>query len=125
MLKMMIDHSLEIAPYLVSYDWTFAWAADRTSYVTSDDPFLILNDKWQAPAAYSSGVGITMEGAQKVLPLNQHLCLVIGTGALATQHIRLARKAVRELNLQQFRHYNRWLIARDKALIESIFRRRG
>ena len=35
-------------------------------------------------------------------------------------HGRLDREAVRHLNLEQARHYERWLIARDEPLVERI-----
>jgi len=119
-LTRMFEHAQLVREHLFSYDWTFAWAADGTSFVTSDDPFLVLDENWQAPSSYSSGIGIATYGAQKLLPLNQHVCLAIGTGAPVTRHIRLNRQAVRGLNLRQANHYARWLIARDQALVDNI-----
>lgn len=120
MLLRMFELGDKVAEVLFSFDWTFAWADKRTSFVTSDDPLIVLDERMEPPNTYSGDVGVASPNTTKVLPLRQDVCLLIGTGAPSIRHVRLDRKAVRELNLKQARHYDRWLIARDEELCKRV-----
>jgi Protein of unknown function (DUF4238) len=105
---------------LSRFSWTFAWANERTSFVSSDDPFLVLDAEGEVVPAFTGHVGLASPGTTKVLPLTQRVCLLIGDGALQTRHVRLDRKTVRDFNLKQVEHYDRWLIARDQTLLKRL-----
>ena len=120
MLLRMFELGDKVAEVLFSFDWTFAWADERTSFVTSDDPLVVLDERMKPPDAYAGNVGVASPKTTKVLPLRQDICLLIGTGAPSVRHVRLDRKTVRELNLKQARHYDLWLIARDQRLCERV-----
>lgn len=120
MLLRMFELGDGVAEVLFSFDWTLAWAGNRTSYVTSDDPLVILDEQMEPPNAYAGQFGAASPNTTKMLPLRQDVCLLIGTGTPALRHVRLDRKTVRELNLKQARHYDRWLIARDQELCERV-----
>ncbi len=120
MLQRMFELGERIAEELFGFDWTFAWAIEDTSFVTSDDPFLILDENMKAPAGFVGETRIATPNATKVLPLNQNVCLLIGTGAPSTYHVRLDRGTTRQLNTEQSRHFSRWLIARDEALLRRM-----
>jgi hypothetical protein len=120
MLEHMFQHSQKIARALLVLDWTFAWAPKETSFATSDDPVLVLGPDLEAPEGFFGEVGFASPGATKVLPLNQDVCLVVGSQAHSVSHGRLDREVVRFLNLQQTKHYERWLIARDKPLVQRL-----
>lgn len=102
------------------FSWTFAWANERTSFVTSDDPFLVLDAKGEVVPAFTGHVGLASPGTTKVLPVTQRVCLLIGDGALQTRHVRLDRKTVRDFNLKQVENSDRWLIARDQTLLKRL-----
>jgi hypothetical protein len=119
-IEHMFRHTRKIAEVLLTLDWTFAWAPSGTSFATSDDPVLVLGPNLEAPEGFVGEMGFASPGATKVLPLNQDVCLVVGLGPHSVSHGLLDRKTVRHLNLQQARHYERWLIARDKALVERL-----
>lgn len=120
MLEHMFSHSQKIAETLLQFDWTFAWAQDGTSFATSDDPVLVLDEDLQTPEDFFGKVGFASPGTTKVLPLRQDVCLVIGSGEHEIAHGRLGREMVRRLNLKQINHYERWLIARDEALVKRL-----
>lgn len=119
-IQHMFEHTVKVARRLLDFDWTFVWAPARASFVTSDDPVLILDPNLRAPASFFGDLGFATRGTTKVLPLNQDVCLLIGTEAHTESHGHIDRAAVRHLNLQQTRHYDRWLIARDEALVSSF-----
>jgi len=120
MLLLMFELGDKVAEVLFSLDWTFAWGRTRTSFVTSDDSLVVLDERMEPPDTYAGEVGVASRTTTKVLPLRQDVCLLIGTGAPSIRHVRLDRKTVRELNLKQARHYDRWLIARDKELCKRV-----
>lgn len=120
MLENMFDHSRTVAKALLEFDWTFLWAPERTSFVTSDDPVLVLGPDLKAPSGYVGEAGFASPGATKVLPLTQHVCLVVGDDNHSVSHGQADRDTVRRINLEQTRHYERWLIARDEALLVSL-----
>lgn len=119
-IEHMFRHTRKIAEVLLTLDWTFAWAPSGTSFATSDDPVLVLGPDLKAPEGFVGEIGFASPGATKVLPLNQDVCLVVGSRSHSLSHGRLDREAVRHLNLEQARHYERWLIARDEPLVERI-----
>lgn len=120
MLLRMFELGDKVADVLFSFDWTFAWADERTSFVTSDDPLIVLDERMEPPDTYAGDVGVASPNTTKVLPLRQDVCLLIGTNAPSVRHVRIDRKTMRELNLKQARHYDRWLIARDQQLCERV-----
>ena len=120
MLQHMFDHSRKVAGVLLDCDWTFAWAPKDASFATSDDPVLVLDPDLGAPDDFMGGVGFASPGATKVLALNQDVCLLVGSRGHTISHRLLDRATVRRLNLEQTRHYERWLIARDEALVERL-----
>lgn len=69
---------------------------------------------------FTGHVGIASPNTKKVLPLTQEVCLLISDGAPMLRPVRLDRKTVRDLNLKQSQHYDRWLIARGEALLQHM-----
>lgn len=120
MLQRMFEMGDRTAEVLFGFDWTFAWADENTPFVTSDDPFLILDEDMNAPAGFVGEARIATPGARKVLPLDQEVCLLIGTGAPSAHHVRVDHRTTHQLNIEQSRHYNRWLIATDGALLRRV-----
>lgn len=120
MLENMFDHSRTVAKALLGFDWTFLWAPENTSFVTSDDPVLVLGSDLRAPSGYVGEAGFASPGATKVLPLTQRVCLVVGDEKHSVGHGRADRDTVRRINIEQTRHYERWLIARDEALVRRL-----
>ena len=119
MLQRMFEMGDKTATWLFGYDWTFAWAGAATSFVTSDDPFLVLDEALEAPAGFVGAARITTPNSKKVFPLSQAVCLIVG-GAPSFHHIKVDRPTVRKINLAQARHYDRWLVAKDAELCERF-----
>lgn len=119
-IEHMFRHTRKVAGVMLEQEWIFAWAPDGTSFATSDDPVLVLDLNLKAPKDFMGGFGFASAGVTKVLPLTQCVCLIIGSSRRAIGHVRLDRETVRQLNLEQTRHYARWLIARDEALVRCL-----
>jgi len=119
-IQHMFDHSIRVAGVLLGQDWTFAWAPKGLTLVTSDDPVLVTGPDLKAPEGYWGGVGFLSPGATKILPLTQRVCLVVESGYPSIGHARLDEEGVRTLNEQQARHYARYLITVQKAVVEDL-----
>lgn len=61
-----------------------------------------------------------MARAVGVLPLTQKACLVAFGEGGGTHHLKYSKKDVRDINVAQTKHYERWLIARYRPLLERL-----
>lgn len=122
-IQHMFENSLRPAQAFADRAWVFAWAPDETSFITSDDPVVMAHRIHGAPSSYIGPVGFASENAITNLPLRQDLMLLAMPGEKSTGHVRLSRDEVREANLMQTRHFGRWLIGRDEALVRKMARR--
>ncbi len=87
MLLRMFELGDSVRSLLAGYDWTFAWAEPRTSFVTSDNPLILLDTEDKVAEPFFGDVGIASPGIKKMLPLTQEVCLLIGDGAPTTRHV--------------------------------------
>ena len=123
LLERTFELGEKVGAALSRRDWTFAWAGDATSFVTSDTPFVLLDAGGEIVDPFTGRVGVMSPGTEKVVPLTQQVCLLVGDGPPETRHLRLDGGEVRALNLKQSRHRDRWLIARDEALLRRMIER--
>jgi hypothetical protein len=120
MLERMFSTGAKAAGTLVQRDWVFGWAPEGTSFVTSDDPFVLMDPALGPPAGYIGDVGFAVTRALALLPLTQKTCLVaFGEGGYV-DHLTYSRKDVRDINTTQAKHYERWLIARHRPLLKRL-----
>lgn len=120
LLQRMYEQSHKVAQVLLKFDWMFAWAPHETSFATSDDPVLVLGSDFKAQDDFLGEVGFASPGATTIMPLNQEVLLLISAQLRHKGHHRVSREVVRYFNREQTRHYERWLIARDEALVEHL-----
>lgn len=120
-LTTMLDVSLQIAHYFKQMDWLLFHTPDISSFITTDNPFVLL-----APTNHKSGfygTGIAMRGARKIVPLTQSMCLVMRDHGTSTVHKDIDREVVKETNLQIAYFSDRFVIGRDKALVKRNVKR--
>lgn len=117
-LETMCKVSFDIANYFRQMDWRLLRAPHETSFITTDNPFVLL-----PPANHKSniyGVGILMRGTKKIVPLTQNLCLVMTDHGTSTEHRHINRELVRKINIDISWFADRFVIGRDKALVENM-----
>lgn len=132
-ITQMLQLSLGISEEISFMEWTFAVAPENTSFVTSDNPVLVLSsgappvppEGWTGELSpyLLSGEGFATPGAQKVVPLTQQTCLIIGDYGTRIQARRMARAGVWAINEVIAEQCGRLLMARDKALLETVARK--
>lgn len=124
-IEHMFNLTFKAAAILYERQWVFAWAPENKSFVTSDDPVVLSHWVYGPPSDFVGSVGFASEEASLLFPLRQDVCLAAITGEPSTRHVEFGREEVREVNVAQIRHYQRWLIGRDEALVKSLARLRA
>lgn len=118
-LRCMLNISTDIANLFFQLDWIFFHAPKKNSFVTSDSPvFIIPPVNWNPNTVY--GVGLATQGAQKVVPLTQEVCLIMCDRGERTLHGNLPNDNVRRLNRSIACYSDRFLIGRDEALVQNL-----
>lgn len=120
-IKMMLELIPEFGRLFEQMNWIFCHPPARSSFVTTDAPFLLIPPPQERPDFF--GVGVLTPGAQKILPLSQRTCVVMGDHGSAMQHCRLNREQTRELNLNIATRAYELVIGRDEALIRNLVKR--
>jgi hypothetical protein len=126
-IKFPREHSIEsmlllgqdLIGYFLQMDWFFLWAPKNSSFITSDNPFLLLPPSDYNPKSFY-GVGILTPGAKKIIPLTSHTCLIMGDHGGRMIGRIADPKAIRAINLYSAINSDRFLIARAKLLLERI-----
>jgi hypothetical protein len=121
-LRIMLQISLKTANWFNQMDWIFLHAPDKTSFVTSDNPVYVAPpDGWNSKGSY--GHGLLTKGTTKVVPLNQHVCLLMFDHGDKINHIDIDREQVRLVNYDLTMNTDRFLIGRDYDLVNSLYKR--
>ena len=118
-LSMMVEMGQKTIIYLLNMDWLFLQSPDVTSFITSDSPFILIPPKDYNPSGFY-GVGMLTYGAKKVIPLSQMTCLVICDRGERIVYGGVSRENVRKINFSVAHDCDRFLIAKDKALLEKM-----
>jgi hypothetical protein len=115
-LAMMLSVSERIAHHFLGMDWVILHSPAKSSFITSDSPVAIKATK----PGDGLGTGITTPGAEKIFPLTQSSCLLMLEPGELMHHAKVAQRTVRRVNLQVAANCDRYVIARDKRLVENL-----
>jgi hypothetical protein len=121
-LRVMANLVGDTAKRFIRMDWRFFHApADRT-FITTDNPFVVMApDHWgKMPSWYGFGYGTS--GTRKVMPLSDKVCLVMFDPGTAAEHGDLTEAGVREINTHLAVEAYRFVIAREEPLLRSLVR---
>jgi hypothetical protein len=117
-LRAMLEHAEEMANVFCGMVWRVFHASERASFITSDNPFFMMPTKPVDPRW--PGIGILTPGVVNVFPLSQSACLTMTDSGGGLTHIRMPAADVRRLNMRTALYCDRYLFARDAALVKSI-----
>jgi hypothetical protein len=118
-IKMMLDIALALGDAILSMDWTIYWTTPESTFVTSDNPFIVVPPLDRDPAI--EGTGPLSPGATNLIPLSSRSLLCArndGSGPL--KFARANRDFVRSANRLVAAESDRFLIARDEALLKKL-----
>jgi len=117
-LAIRLESSVEIAEYLFCMDWIFLFSHKNSSFILSDNPFIII------PPKDFNGIGILTPKALKVIPLTSNICLMIcdynPKGPQIYYKNNYSRKEIRKLNCNLAINCERFILSKDKPLLERI-----
>ena len=117
-ISLMTDLIPQVADYLKSMDWSFYFAPKDSLFITSDNPFILVPD--DSVDTRFRGYGLTTPGVMKVFPLSPKTLVVISNKGHRVTARKINTKAVRHVNLHIARQCDRFIIAREKILLERI-----
>ncbi|MGD8307459.1 MAG: DUF4238 domain-containing protein [Ignavibacteria bacterium] len=120
-LKQMLDFSMNNKDWLFNLNWVVLQAPEITSFITSDNPFVLL-----PPMGFPIGIrgyGLKTKGVTMIIPLSKEQCITIGAPGNSFSYINIKRKTVRDINLYVASRCDRFVIARDEELLKSIVKK--
>lgn len=122
-LDMMLRVAPECARFLSLMDWVFAVAPKDYSFITTDSPLVLVpTSDEKIKKAFCGSVGLLIPGVQKLFPICQEICLVIGDCGDKIQYAKYNKSLCKEINIRLAGHAKRFVIGRDKALLSSLVR---
>ena len=119
-LRLMLTTSMELSKYFALMDWVVFHSSPRTSFITTDNPLILVPPVDYKPGFF--GVGIITEGARKVFPLSQAACLIMFDHGNLLEHRDADMTLVRKINLSLTSRADRFVIGRDEALVRNLIR---
>jgi hypothetical protein len=117
-LFLMLTLSNDLANLFRQMNWIVLHAPDKTSFVTTDNPVILLPPKGYKPNFY--GFGLITKGARKIFPLSANTCLFMLDHGDRLIHRDFDRDTVRAVNLNLTTQSDRFLIGRDEALVRNL-----
>ncbi len=114
-LEMMMSLGSELIGFFLNMDWLFLEAPNKSSFITSDNPFVLVPPKDCNPRG-----GMITKGAKKVIPLSLKTCLIMGDYGQKIVSGSISSENVRKINLNIAAHCDRFIIGRDRALLERL-----
>lgn len=122
--NVIIQNAVEMAAKLheifSSQEWLVLSCDPKKSFVTSDAPLTRFASSGFRPMGPGGGLGVSIPGVEKRIPLAAGVFLVILDQGERTRYRDIDHLAVRHLNLCTAARSDRFLIARDRALLENL-----
>jgi hypothetical protein len=118
-IKMMLDIAVVLGEALVTMDWTVYWTTPGCTFVTSDNPFIVVPPFGTDTAL--EGTGPLSQGATNLIPLSSRTLLCARrdvSGPL--KFVRANGDFVRYANSLVASASDRFLLARDEALLRKL-----
>jgi len=114
-LSLMYALAREFPLIFIQMDWQFWYSSKNSSFVTSDNPFVV-----SRPQNYNGPYGIGTRGARKIISLSPKVCLVMCDKGDSLINRQLSSKNVRDVNGLIALECDRFLISKDKSLLERL-----
>jgi hypothetical protein len=116
-LTMMLELSTKLPVYFLQMNWLFLFAPGNLSFVTTDKPFVLIPPR---ELADNVPYGLATKRTQKFIPLTQQVCFVLLDHGENIKIREATREEVREINRRITSRCDRFVIARDEALVRSL-----
>ena len=121
-LRLMVEMAPKLQPAFNMYDWTVFKAHHEYSFITSDNPVIMMPPKNYSPNSFH-GIGFLTPGVSFFLPLSSKLLLCMKSTEIPhkdIQYLSLGKEDMRNINRDFFNTALRFVIGRDKPLLEKL-----
>jgi hypothetical protein len=119
-LQMMISSAKTLVDAFVSLDWTFVYAGEGSSFITSSNPFAFTFRNYKEKPRV---IGVIVKDVIKLFPISSRVCLMMGDIGTSIGSIEASAKSVEEFNLVSVDNSDRYILHRDKSLLETLLRK--
>jgi hypothetical protein len=117
-IKMMLDIAVAVGEAIVDMDWTVCWTTPDCTFVTSDNPFIVVPPVSADP---TEGTGPLSSGVTNLIPLsNRTLLCASQKGSGQLRFVRAKRDFVRYANQLVASASDRFILARDEPLLRKL-----
>ncbi len=118
-LDTMLNQSARFYREIAMMNWFVFHADGHASFITADSPLgYVVDDEHRR--SREPVLGFASEKVTKLIPLTSQTALLIAGPGVALGHFPADRNQVREINVAVAIECERFVIARDEALIRSI-----
>lgn len=120
-IKTMMSLSLDLASALFRLNWEIFSAPKGASFVTCDNPFTVV-----PPPSFDDtleGFGILTPGASTVVPLSRRTAICFRGEGIHGRGAVVYKDFLRQVNLVVAANSERFVIAREEALLRSLVRK--
>jgi len=118
-IKHMLDMGGSICEHIHSLTWMIFRANKKAAFITSDNPFTIIEPEGFDLTVLRSP-GIHTPGAKKVFPMSTSHCLVMGDRGSKVLYVPSPMKLIRYLNCRTAINATRFVMARDCELLKRV-----
>ncbi len=124
MVRTMLELGYDLARYFVQMDWLLLRTSKEGSFVTSDNPYTLFPPEDYDPNTFwGSAVGILTPGAKKAIPISSDTSLFMCDHGGRLVETVAPRDKIRAINAYYARSSDRFIFAKDEALLRSVVER--
>ena len=118
-ISTMLDLAQKVTFEVAMMDWMVVHAHPSSAFITTDEPIgFIVSDEFRQSG--EPVLGLASQKIVKVAPLSQKVAIMLGQFGGGFGHMGMHREQVRNVNKLVASECDRYVIGRDKALVESV-----
>ncbi|MGG1677717.1 DUF4238 domain-containing protein [Neobacillus sp. NRS-1170] len=114
-LELMLKFSEEMSTMLSNHNFVILEASSKSVFITSDDPYCMVKEKWSEPW---SGYGII--NTTKLFPLTPRHLLVLKDPGEKMFYMQMDKSQVREINFTIALWSDRFVYSSNEILLKSL-----
>lgn len=119
-LEMLVHAAEGLVDAFLTLDWTFVYADQGSSFITSSNPFTFTFHNFKEQPRV---MGVLVKDVIKLFPISSRVCLMMGNVGTKREGMFTTSQSVEEFNLVLADNSDRYLLHKDKSLLEVIVKK--
>jgi hypothetical protein len=119
-IQLMAANIKEFAVYFENLYWNFLIAPDNAQFITSDNPFTMVQTNKDMTMFGSPMVGYGVPGTDMTIPLTPKICLLISPRERAMKATLIDRELVKVVNKRTILNSDKYVFAQNEALLKKL-----